>query len=56
MSTAPPWPKCPHCGGDMWVGHVGAPVRVVKGCSACGTEVLIAVQTALFDEDEEEAC
>lgn len=37
-----PWPKCPKCRNPMWVGEVGAPVRVIHGCSHCNTKTQVS--------------
>ena len=31
------WPLCPDCRRPMWRGYLGAPVRLVHGCSYCNT-------------------
>lgn len=47
------WPKCPTCKSQMWLGQIGAPVRIIYGCSHCDIridETSDTVELVLFKE------
>lgn len=44
------WPICPDCRRPMWVGHLGAPLRVVHGCSYCNTRIEVPAEPTVVED------